>query len=440
MELLLPHQAADVAVPCNINEYATDAPREAAPARRWKQRFVALSLVTSVLFVYVLADVHQQHFATSSIPTGPDPRRSHDRSLFTRDNTHRRERGRRNRAAFTLVPLGTGGGPYEDDISSYLIASASQPGAPVCFDTGTLLAGIARAVTSRSFGEGWKPLLPPGAQLIPNLSKDGEVLSSIERYFVSHAHLDHNSGFVIASPMIAPSTFGSGLPHRTVLGLATTVTGVKSSFFNGVAWPPLDQYGSFNFETLVAGTPFSLPREDWQVTPFPLVHDSEISTAFVARDLNGFSFVYFGDTQPDFMAPPSPSPACSPDPSSPACPSIRHVWDNLAEDVRSHRLRAVLLEASYPSSRLDSQLYGHMTPCYLVKELRVLKDLAGVGSLQGVTVFVTHIKPTLAGNAREEITAELLSPTLTNGQGTCTEQNDLGVEFIVPTQGLRYYF
>ncbi len=93
-----------------------------------------------------------------------------------------------------------------------------------------------------------------------------------------------------------------------------------------------------------------------------------------------------------------------------------------------------LLEASYPDGRPDSLLFGHLTPAWLMRELRRLSELvepaAPTRALRRLTVVVTHVKPALeAGSApRERIARQL------------TDRNDLGVPLVMARQGERIEF
>ncbi len=150
------------------------------------------------------------------------------------------------------------------------------------------------------------------------------------------------------------------------------------------------------------------------VEAWPLSHGAGYpSTAFLLA-ADGAYALYLGDTGPD---PVEKSQA------------LATLWDRIAPLIRVHRLRGVFLEASYPDGRPDAQLFGHLTPSWVLRELHDLAvrvdPAAPDRALQGLPVVVTHIKPTLqAGpNPRELIRRQLQA------------QNDLGVAFILPEQG-----
>jgi cAMP phosphodiesterase len=86
----------------------------------------------------------------------------------------------------------------------------------------------------------------------------------------------------------------------------------------------------------------------------------------------------------------------------------------------------VFIEASYANAQPEGQLFGHLTPTLLLRELAVLSELAGAGAVRGLPVVVTHCKPT-AGN-EEAIRAQL------------TAANTLQLRLIFPQQGQRLEF
>ena len=65
--------------------------------------------------------------------------------------------------------------------------------------------------------------------------------------------------------------------------------------------------------------------------------------------------VYFGDTGPDAVEKGT---------------RMREVWSAVAEKARQRRLKAILIESSYTSDRPDAQLFGHLTPHWILKSLR----------------------------------------------------------------------
>ncbi|MCW5870852.1 MAG: 3',5'-cyclic-nucleotide phosphodiesterase, partial [Candidatus Eremiobacteraeota bacterium] len=102
--------------------------------------------------------------------------------------------------------------------------------------------------------------------------------------------------------------------------------------------------------------------------------------------------------------------------------------------IRDGRLRGIMLESSYPDGREPGQLFGHLTPEWLMKELRRLARLVDANqpqrALTGLKVAVTHIKPSLEkGKPPRQLVEEQLR-----------QHNDLGVEFVFPGQGQRLDF
>ncbi len=85
--------------------------------------------------------------------------------------------------AFDLVALGVNGG-VEEPTSAYHIKAHGASSGVMC-DVGTLAAGIEQA---RRHGR------------YPKAASREEVMTSISAYLITHAHLDHVAGLVLASP------------------------------------------------------------------------------------------------------------------------------------------------------------------------------------------------------------------------------------------------
>jgi 3',5'-cyclic-nucleotide phosphodiesterase len=149
------------------------------------------------------------------------------------------------------------------------------------------------------------------------------------------------------------------------------------------------------------------------VTAFPLAHGGVESTAFLI-EADGDAILYFGDTGPDAVEKGT---------------RMRDVWTAVADRVKQRKLKAILIECSYTSDRPDAQLFGHLTPRWIMASLRELDQLAGGKALEGLPVVITHIKYALT---REQPQAKMLEEL--------TAANDLGVRFVIPQQGTRWHF
>ncbi len=309
--------------------------------------------------------------------------------------------------AFVAVVLGAGGGPGQDDLSAYLLAPAGSADF-VSLDAGTGLAGIRAARAHGSFGD----LRPPPDS---PLDADGWILRTrIKAYLLSHPHLDHVAGLVVDSPEDGP---------KPILGLAATLDALRDHVFNWRVWPNFADEGQaplgrYRYVRLAPGQPTSIPGTPMTVEAHPLSHAGVQSTAFLVR-AGAAAALYLGDTGPDAVERSS---------------RLGALWARVAPLVREGALRAVFVEVSYPDGRPDHLLFGHLTPTWLLRELRRLAELvepaAPAAALRGLTVVVTHVKPALERDAEphRRIARELAA------------RNDLGVRFVLARQGDRLAF
>ncbi len=292
----------------------------------------------------------------------------------------------RAQPTFAVVPLGVKGGLAEGNLSAYLVAATGSP-EYVCLDAGSLRPGVEKAVASHA--------LPGPAEDV--------LRERIKVYCLSHPHLDHVAGLLLNAPDDAP---------KPIYGLAACLNTVQQDYFNWRAWPnfanggPPPALGKYALRPLVPGQEVALENTPLRVRAFPLSHGPGMeSTAFLVR--SGASYLlYLGDTGADEV-------------EKSHC--LRDLWLAVGPLVRARQLKAIFIEASYPNAQPPAQLFGHLTPALLLRELGALAALAGPGSLRDLPVVITHLKPT-PGNEK------LIRRELVAG-------NRLGVKLLFPEQG-----
>jgi 3',5'-cyclic-nucleotide phosphodiesterase len=309
---------------------------------------------------------------------------------------------------FVMIALGTAGGLTEANLSAYLLAPAGSTEF-VALDAGTLLTGLQQAHRKGNLAD---IVVPPES----SLSVEGQVLRQhIKAYLLSHAHFDHLAGLVLNSPEDTA---------KPILALAPTIEQLQAHVFNGTIWPNFGDEGpgmplkKYHYVRLQPGHEQPIVGTSLTVMPFALCHAGEPSTAFLLQAHDAYA-LYVGDTGPD---------------EAEHCDSLRQVWQAIAPLVRQGRLRGMFVEISYPDPRDRAHLYGHLTPGWLMQELHQLAALVNphhpTDALRGVTVFVSHIKPTLqrAQPARSQIMQQVAA------------LNELGLRFVFPEQGDRIVF
>lgn len=313
------------------------------------------------------------------------------------------------KARFTAIPLGTKGGMEEGNLSSYLLSPAGDPNF-IAFDAGTILAGLQQARQKGSLQDIKIPADSP-------LGLEGVLMGHhIKAYAISHAHIDHLAGMVINAPDDSA---------KPILGLPSTIDSIRDHLFNWKIWPNFGDEGEgfqlkkYHYVRLTPGERYRVEQTAMTVTPYELSHSGGyVSTAFLVESAGAY-LLYFGDTGPDALEKSN---------------RMQQVWTAVAPLVREKKLHGIFLECSFPNDRPDPILFGHLTPKWMMEELRVFARLVNPDqaetALLGLKVVVTHIKPTLnKADAPEQTIMHELS-----------ERNDLGVEFILPESGQRLVF
>lgn len=312
-----------------------------------------------------------------------------------------------SRPSFSVVVLGCEGGLSEGNLSSYLITRPGS-GSYVALDAGTILTGL-RLASKRGSLADCRP------EKGSNSSPEGWVLrNGIKAYLISHAHIDHVNGLVI------DSTDDSSKP---LMALDPTIDDLRDHVFNWKTWPNFGSEGErplnkYHYQRLQVGAEQPLPGTDLQASAYPLSHSENYpSSAFLVRHQERY-LLYCGDTGPDEVE---------------RSQCLGQLWQRVAPLVREGKLKGLMLEVSYPDGRGPQELYGHLTPEWMMRELHRLAESVNPSdpnqALRGLKVVVTHIKPSLDRVSPRQLIEEQLR-----------SRNDLGVEWIFPEQGQRLDF
>ncbi|MVN79017.1 3',5'-cyclic-nucleotide phosphodiesterase [Hymenobacter sp. HMF4947] len=293
--------------------------------------------------------------------------------------------------AFTVVPLGVKGGLAEGNLSAYLVAAAGTT-AFIALDAGSLRPGAEKAVANHVF----------------TASVDEVLRQNIKGYCLSHPHLDHVAGLLLNAPDDTP---------KPIYGLPTCLHTLQQDYLNWRAWPNFGNggappaLGKYQLRALVPGQAMPLDNTALSVQAFVLSHGSNMqSTAFLVRSHDSY-LLYLGDTGADDLEKTH---------------YLHDLWLAVQPLVQHGQLKAIFMEASYPNAQPEQQLFGHLTPALLLRELGTLGQLAGPSTLRGLPVVITHLKPTVGNEA-------IIKTQLAAG-------NTLGVKLVFPEQGRALAF
>jgi len=305
---------------------------------------------------------------------------------------------------FKCIVLGAGGGIEDDNLSCYLLTYKNSSDF-ICLDAGSLYSGIEKADAKGSFDD---TEVPENS----GLSKSAYVLQNqIKVYLISHAHLDHISGLIEASPSDAT---------KTIYGSSRTIKFLTEDIFNWQIWPNFlnegigPQLKKFHCQVVEPEEKFAISNPAFNVEAFTVSHQEPYqSTAYLIEHDDAF-VLYLADTGADTIEKTN---------------RLRVIWENLKPLIKERKLQAVFMECSYPDPHKDSELFGHLSPVRMISELTNLAKICDETnfrrSLQGLKVIVTGIKPNIKSG---ETSAEMIKRQLSG-------LNDLGIDFIIPFQG-----
>ncbi len=310
----------------------------------------------------------------------------------------------RSSIKFKCVVLGSGGGIEDNNLSAYLLSSKNSNNF-ICLDAGTVYTGIEQAVKMGNF---YDVFVPDDV----DASKTGYIFRElIKGYLISHAHLDHIAGLVIASPAIK---------QANIYGSAQTIDFLQKDIFNWEIWPNFTNEGTgmklnvLNYHTLIPGEARSIEDTKFNVTPFMVSHQEPYwSTAFLIEYFGDY-VLYLGDTGADEIEGNG---------------HLAEIWQSIAPIIRNGKMSAIFMECSYPDEQPDTQLYGHLTPKWVFRELEKLAQITDPDNakvaLKGILIIITGIKPgwNEGSDNKYLIYKQLLL------------KNKLGVKILIPEQG-----
>ncbi|MEO9144660.1 MAG: 3',5'-cyclic-nucleotide phosphodiesterase [Ginsengibacter sp.] len=293
--------------------------------------------------------------------------------------------------SFKVIPLGVKGGSDESNLSSYMLAPQKSNNY-ICLDAGTLYSGIRKAISNGVFHQ---PI-------------DTILRNNIRAYLISHGHLDHIAGMVLNSPDDS---------HKNIYGTSSTIEILKNKYFTWESWanfadqgekPTLNKYHYIILDTLQET---AIDHTDMYVTAFTLSHGNPYkSTAFLVRHDSAY-ILYLGDTGADEIEKSD---------------KLQLLWQHITPLIQAKKLKGIFIEVSFPNEQPDNQLFGHLTPKWLMTELNSLSELTGKNALKNFPIAITHIKP--IGTNERKIKQQL------------SASNNLQLKILYPKQGILMKF
>lgn len=345
--------------------------------------------------------------------------------------------------AFHITVLGSSGGPLEDGTQSFMLKPAdtlANDSNFICLDAGTGLSQLAKMIRDKKGSDPIGSMLKesvisfyerdseplglfvdkrlPMIKGLPLLQEDTadkqtrnsmesavSVFQRIREYYITHPHLDHLLALIVNTPLI----FEHCEQHKTILGLPFTTRSIRTHIFNDFIWPNLiDSHGLLRvgeLNHLVGHQSESIP--DWQITPFQVNHGigvsqqkENMSTAYLIHDTkNGKNLLICGDLESDQVSGSN---------------SLSVLWQHLSQNVPLNNLKGIIIECSNTDS-LKSELYGHMSPKWLVHELKQLKKWYG-RPLDGLHLVIAHVKMSVASQDPRLVVLRQIRKRLTEEQ------------------------
>lgn len=272
--------------------------------------------------------------------------------------------------SFQVVPLGVKGGSDESNLSSYMLAPFGSNNY-ICLDAGTIYSGIEKAVKGGLFKS----------------TTNWVIKNNIKGYFISHPHLDHVAGLLMNSPDDTA---------KNIYGTKFCLDVLKDNYFTWKNWANFTNEGDkptlnkYRYTYLAPGEEIAIEQTGMYAKAFTLSHSNPYqSTAFLIRSDSNY-VLYLGDTGADEIEKSD---------------QLDQLWHIIAPLVKLKKLKGIFIEVSFPDVQPVKQLFGHLTPSLLMKEMNKLSLLTGKEVLRNFEIVITHIKP--AGNHEAAIIKQL---------------------------------
>ena len=157
---------------------------------------------------------------------------------------------------FEVRALGVLGGEDDGNLSCYLLGKVGEP-PRLMLDGGSVLPGVAR----------WKEkegTLPAGSSHTAQAKATSDVLALLQALLVTHSHLDHVSGFLLASPLMLAVPRAAPLE---LVALPDTLAALRAHLLTSPVW--------LDLTTMPPGAPVM------KAVPLPPATPHEIGRAHV---------------------------------------------------------------------------------------------------------------------------------------------------------------
>ncbi|KAI9055468.1 hypothetical protein LZ554_000422 [Drepanopeziza brunnea f. sp. 'monogermtubi'] len=183
--------------------------------------------------------------------------------------------------ALQVIVLGSGGGPEEDNVTSFLVratATCWKRGSILAVDAGVHMSAIKRILDTHKQNRPFDSKDQTSSSIEPVVLTDGPFegleiphISSkanagyihrelVQCLLLTHPHLDHCSGFIMNT-----ASLPTARPKR-IAGLPDTIEALKTHIFNNVIWPNLSDEnngaGLITYMRLVEGGSVALGEGD----------------------------------------------------------------------------------------------------------------------------------------------------------------------------------
>ena len=249
---------------------------------------------------------------------------------------------------FDLVCLGSGGGAFESDVTSYMVKSSTNKNYSLFLDGGSIMSGLVKFFENQG-------------QKMENMDPETKIkyianfIKNMSGIIITHSHLDHVSGFSIMGPFFLNMNFKMHIPSFKVFSSPTTIDNLEKYLYSGKIW---GNFGHFPKKNSILKYIKVKENEEFEAGQFKvrrfLVNHKVESSAYLLQNEKGNKFIFFGDTGTLSVS----------------------FWKQFRPFVKDETLKGIVIEISFPYEEGKlARNTTHLTRDTFINQFSYLADI-----------------------------------------------------------------
>jgi len=249
---------------------------------------------------------------------------------------------------FDLVCLGSGGGSFESDVTSFMIKSSTSKDFSLFLDGGSIMSGLVKYFENQ--GVKMEKMDPED-----RVKYIAEFVKKMDGIIITHSHLDHVSGFSIMGPFFLNMNFQMHNDSFNLYSSPETIENLEKYLYSGKIWGNFGHFPKKNpilkYQPVKKDVEFK--TRDFRVKRYLVRHKVESSAYLITNEV-GNNFLFLRDT---------------------GTLSVEF-WKKFRPFVKAQTLKGIVIEISFPyeSNNLAAKT-THLTRDTFINQFSMLADI-----------------------------------------------------------------